>query len=302
MTRDGFLLVAVALLATSLTQCTNAPTLISIQITPNAPMVSMPGDTVQFKAIGSYQRAGNHPILLKDITFQAIWLSSNSAVATINSTGLSTANRNGTTTITATIGAIVGTATLEFVPLPMARSLTALRIVPEGRATSYVGQFTQLMAVGIYNTEPRIQDVTNQVRWQSSDTRTTSVDLSGLAMGGDIGQATITASAKSRAGATITASTVLTQQLETDGAGSRTLTVFDAGLGSGTIVSNPPGINCISGSGCSANFVSGATVTLTATPAPGSTFGGWSANCLPNTAATCTLVVRNNEPIGVIFH
>ena len=302
MTKFRLVFLGAILFTLELTQCTNAPTLTSIQVIPNAPTVSKPGDMVQFKAIGSYERAGSHPILLKDITFQAAWLSSNPGVATINSSGLSIAADNGTTTISATMGAIVGTATLEFVPLPMARSLTALRIVPDGRATSFVGQSTQLMAIGIYNTEPRIQDVTNQVRWQSSDTRTVSVDSSGMAMGSDIGQVTMTASAKSHAGATITASTVLTQQLETDGAGSRTMTVFDAGLGSGTVVSDPPGINCISGSGCSANFASGTTVTLTAIPSAGSVFGNWSANCLPNTAATCTLVVRNNEPIGVIFH
>ena len=116
---------------------------------------------IQFKAIGSYERAGNHPVLLKDITLQASWLSSNPGVATINASGLATANNNGTTTISATIGAIVGTATLQFVPVPMARSLTSLTVVPGKRATSYVGRFTQLMAIGMYNTEPRIRDVTN---------------------------------------------------------------------------------------------------------------------------------------------
>jgi hypothetical protein len=257
---------------------------------------------IQFKAIGSYERAGSHPVLLKDITLQAAWLSSNPGVATINTSGLATANNNGTTTVSATIGAIVGTATFQFVPVPMARSLTSLTIVPGEQATSYVGRFTQLMAIGIYNTEPRVQDVTNEVHWQSSNPRITSVDSKGLAMSSDVGPATITASAKSKAGGTIAASTVLTQQLERDGVASRTLTVFDAGLGSGTIVSDPPGINCVSGNGCSANFAVGATVTLTATPAPGSTFTGWSSNCLPSSAATCSVVVRNNEPVGVIFH
>jgi Bacterial Ig-like domain (group 2)/Divergent InlB B-repeat domain len=257
---------------------------------------------IQFKAIGSYERAGTHPVLLKDITLQAAWLSSNPGVATINTSGLATANNNGTTTISATIGAIVGTATLEFLPLPTARSLTSLTIVPGKRATSYVGRFTQLMAIGMYNTEPRVQDVTNEVQWQSSNARITSVDSKGLAMGSDLGPATITATAKSQAGGIITASTVLTQQPETDGAASRTVTVFDAGVGSGTIVSDPPGIECTSGNGCSANFAIGATVTLTATPAPGSSFGGWSSNCLPSSAATCSVIIRNNEPIGVIFH
>jgi hypothetical protein len=302
MTRPSLSLVTVVLLTVLLSQCTNAPTLTSIQVIPDTPTVSNKGDVIQFKAIGSYERAGTHPVLLKDITLQAAWLSSNPGVATINTSGLATANNNGTTTITATIGAIVGTATLEFLPLPMVRSLTSLTIVPGKRATSYVGRFTQLMAIGMYNTEPRVQDVTNEVQWQSSNARITSVDSKGLAVGSDVGPATITATAKSHAGGIITASTVLTQQPETDSAASRTVTVFDAGLGSGTIVSDPPGIECTSGNGCSANFAIGATVTLTATPAPGSTFTGWSSNCLPSSASTCSVIVRNNEPVGVIFH
>jgi len=43
-----------------------------------------------------------------------------------------------------------------------------------------------------------------------------------------------------------------------------TLTVNKSGNGSGTVTSNPAGINC--GTACSANFTSGASVTLTATP------------------------------------
>ena len=46
------------------------------------------------------------------------------------------------------------------------------------------------------------------------------------------------------------------------------------GTGNGTVTSNPAGINC--GSTCSATFNSGTVITLTATPAAGSTFVGWS--------------------------
>ena len=53
----------------------------------------------------------------------------------------------------------------------------------------------------------------------------------------------------------------------------RTLTVVKSGGGSGTVTSNPAGINC--GSDCSASFTNGTSVTLTATPASGSTFAGW---------------------------
>src|ERR671925_198941 len=57
---------------------------------------------------------------------------------------------------------------------------------------------------------------------------------------------------------------------------SFTLTVAKAGNGSGTVTSSPAGINC--GSTCSATLNSGTPVTLSATPALGSTFAGWSGS------------------------
>lgn len=50
------------------------------------------------------------------------------------------------------------------------------------------------------------------------------------------------------------------------------LHVVKTGLGSGTVTSSPAGISC--GATCDATFGSSVFVTLTATPAAGSTFGG----------------------------
>jgi hypothetical protein len=72
-----------------------------------------------------------------------------------------------------------------------------------------------------------------------------------------------------------------------------TLTVTKAGPGSGTVTSNPAGINC--GNDCSESYDQGTSVTLTATPASGSTFGGWSGAC----SGTGTCVVIMNADIAV---
>jgi hypothetical protein len=52
--------------------------------------------------------------------------------------------------------------------------------------------------------------------------------------------------------------------------------INSAETGNGTVTSNPAGINC--GSDCSESYSSGTVVALSATPAPGSIFSGWSGN------------------------
>jgi hypothetical protein len=59
---------------------------------------------------------------------------------------------------------------------------------------------------------------------------------------------------------------------------SALLAVTKGGAGSGTVTSNPSGIEC--GSDCSKSYASTVPVTLTATPAPGSVFMGWLGACI----------------------
>src|SRR5579884_1919929 len=76
--------------------------------------------------------------------------------------------------------------------------------------------------------------------------------------------------------------------------GSDQVTINTAGGGTGTITSSPSGISCTAaGSGtssgtCQATFNNTASVTLTATPDSGITFGGWSG-CSSTSGNSCTL-------------
>jgi hypothetical protein len=72
------------------------------------------------------------------------------------------------------------------------------------------------------------------------------------------------------------------------------LSVVREGTGSGTVTSAPAGIDC--GTGCSAGFAVGTMVTLSATPATGSVFAGWSgAGC----SGTDPCTVRVDEAVTV---
>jgi sugar lactone lactonase YvrE len=69
---------------------------------------------------------------------------------------------------------------------------------------------------------------------------------------------------------------------------ANSLTVSEVGAGRGTVVSSPAGIDC--GSTCTAVFAAGQTVTLTATPAAGYVFAGWSG-CTLSMGASCGVTI-----------
>jgi hypothetical protein len=79
-----------------------------------------------------------------------------------------------------------------------------------------------------------------------------------------------------------------------------TLSVTVTGAGSGTVSSTPDGIAC--GAVCSSDWLLGTSVALTATPASGSSFAGWSGACsTAGTAATCVVVLGENATATASF-
>ena len=77
------------------------------------------------------------------------------------------------------------------------------------------------------------------------------------------------------------------------------LVVTPAGTGTGSIASQPGGINC-PGTACGAQFPAGDIITLTAAPGTGSIFGGWSG-CVasPTNADQCAVTIPGGGVIDV---
>jgi len=74
------------------------------------------------------------------------------------------------------------------------------------------------------------------------------------------------------------------------------LTVTPSGAGSGTVTSNPAGIDCPAD--CTEDYDTGTPVTLTATAAAGSIFTGWSGDCF---GLTCSLTMSGNKSVTATF-
>src|SRR5207237_8841453 len=68
--------------------------------------------------------------------------------------------------------------------------------------------------------------------------------------------------------------------------------------GSGTVTSSPAGVNC--GTTCTHTFSEGTQVTLTATPAAGFSFGGWSGACTGTGA--CILPTSGTQSVAASFN
>ncbi|MCJ7494204.1 MAG: Ig-like domain-containing protein, partial [Deltaproteobacteria bacterium] len=167
----------------------NAPPLSSIVVTPANPSIPV-GVTQPFTATGTFSDGTS-----RDITAQVTWSSSNTSIATVNSSGLATAVAVGTgTTITATSGKISGSTTLTV----NSATLSSISVTPANPSIP-AGVPQQFTATGTYS-DGMSYAITAQVTWSSSNISAATVDSSGLATAVAAGGAAITATSGSISG------------------------------------------------------------------------------------------------------
>lgn len=176
--------------------CDNSPSLnappaalASIAVTPANKTLAL-GLTQQYVATGVYSDGTS-----KDITAQVTWYAPPAGigeppptpVASIGSSGLATASKAGSITISATLGSISGSTTL-FVGAATLQSITVSPANPT--VNQYLTQ--QFSAIGHYS-NGSMQIITS-VTWNSNAPAVATIDSSGLASALAAGTSTITAS------------------------------------------------------------------------------------------------------------
>jgi Bacterial Ig-like domain (group 2) len=194
------------------------------------------------------------------------------------------------------------------------QQLTAIHIQPSTQdfgasnvpVAANAGSSVQLRALGSFIHPPVTKDITDQVVWNSNTPDMVTVSstglltATGLACGNALVSATVTTDKSTgnlhSSGALVTGSMTANVICFTGTGPAVTLTF--AGTGAGTVASSPAGLGC--STSCSASFVSGTVVTLTATP-NGSTFGGWSG-CDSTSGAACTIALNTDRAVTVTFN
>src|ERR1700686_2458076 len=150
----------------------------TLTVTPINPTIPL-GTTQQFIAIANGTQ---------DLTAQVVW--SSNGVATINSSGLASSTIQGPSTIMATFGGFNPTTTLTVGP-PALVSIAVNPVMP-----IQVNGSQQFTAVGTYtdgSTQPDLSTTATPASWTSLDPIVAQIGLTtGLAVGNNIGQTTVT--------------------------------------------------------------------------------------------------------------
>jgi hypothetical protein len=167
------------------------PTLQSVSVSPSGASV-VAGKTQQYTATGVYSDGSTKALSSVD------WTTSDSSVATINSTGLLTGVKQGSVMVSAKSGTTSGSTSATI----GAAQLVSIAISPQNPSVR-VNKEEQFIATGTF-TDGTMQPLSD-VTWNSSATNFAAIDNTGLAVGVSPGISTIQATSGQ-----ISASTSLT--------------------------------------------------------------------------------------------
>ena len=160
----------------------------AVTVTPAADTLLALGDTLRLSAEAS--DANGH--VVEGTAFR--WVSADTLVAIVDSTGLVTGIEPGEVSVTATAAGVSGHAELTVAaPVP-----TTLSVTPDTVAFTAIGQSVQLAAEVLDQARRAMEHV--QVSWSSADTTVATVDSAGLVTAVRSGTTTVTASASEASG------------------------------------------------------------------------------------------------------
>jgi uncharacterized protein YjdB len=171
----------------STTLTVTAPTITSISVTPVGLTLAI-GINQQYTVTATYSDGST-----QDLVSGVTWSSSSTSVASINNSGLVTTVAAGTTTVTATLGALTDSSTLTVVPA----NLISISVSP-ATASIALGTTQQFTAVGSFD-DGSTQLLTS-VTWSSSAPNVSNLNSYGLATAVGTGTTTISASSGSVTG------------------------------------------------------------------------------------------------------
>lgn len=237
-TAAGLGAVTVSATSGSVTGSTNvnvqSAVLTSITVLPANGKIA-PLTSQQFQAIGTYSDGSTH-----SVTPRVTWASSNPAAATTGNAGLATALATGTTTITATLGSISGSTSLDVTNA----TIVSVSVTPTGR-TIATGTKLAFAATGSFS-DGTTQVITRDSAWASDNLAVATLGGGSTATAVGPGAANISATFGG-----VTGSTPL--QVSTATLTSVSVTPANAVLAPGTFV------NCVA----TGTFSDGSTQVIT---------------------------------------
>jgi hypothetical protein len=183
--------------------------------------------------------------------------------------------------------------------------LTSIQIQPSAGGTFFSADpslFFNFKAFGTYVHPPHTADITDQVAWQTDNPGVVQVSSGVVSPNIGCGLGNVFATFKDGDNQVVSNSVPITVDgpaSEGCPQGGATISLSVTLTGTGTVTSSPAGISC--GTICAAQFSTGTTVTLTATPTSPATAVTWGG-CDTSSATACSVLLEASTVVSATFN